>query len=318
MSQSKASLLRTVSANTLAMHRESGGNVAMMFALSLVPLLMVGGMALDMKRATDNKSFVQDALDASVLAASRTYIDAVNEAPAVRESLSTASGLANFHQNTATLNGGLNALIPTYSYEADYTIVATTSVTTPTVFSSIVGVNEIISNVSATAKAGDVRGFEIVLVLDNTSSMFENNRMTQMREAAKLFTNLMYESSPEPELTRISVIPWAAVVNINSQAPNDWVQAVDDNYGVSPAVPASGSRKSPDIPFENRIQYLRTPDDSASIGSAAVADLFKPVEWRGCIKGANNERSVSSGGVVTAALTPMSRVPSMRKLREKS
>src|ERR1700744_6255199 len=52
----------------LAFVRANRGNVAMMFALSLVPLTIAGGAGLDFARAMMVRSSMADALDAATLA----------------------------------------------------------------------------------------------------------------------------------------------------------------------------------------------------------------------------------------------------------
>ena len=55
--------------------RERDGNVTMTFALTLIPLMMVAGLAIDFSRTEGSATQVQSALDGAVLAAARALQD---------------------------------------------------------------------------------------------------------------------------------------------------------------------------------------------------------------------------------------------------
>jgi hypothetical protein len=71
-------------------------------------------------------------------------------------------------------------------------------------------------NVSGTSTAEErVTDFEVSLVLDVSSSMNSNNRMTNLRPAAREFvsTVLANNTNAPQGLITISMIPYSAVVN---------------------------------------------------------------------------------------------------------
>ena len=76
------------------------GNVAMMFGLFLVPLLLGAGIAIDFIRSNQVRATIIEAGDAGVLAAARAKI--VN--PALTEEQAKAIARKYFDAN-ATLNG---------------------------------------------------------------------------------------------------------------------------------------------------------------------------------------------------------------------
>src|SRR5690606_38445855 len=67
-------------------HRDQRGNIVVMFALSLVPLLGFVGSAVDYSRATMIKSRLQSAVDATALKLTR---DGENLSEADREAMAT-------------------------------------------------------------------------------------------------------------------------------------------------------------------------------------------------------------------------------------
>ncbi|MEQ3746450.1 MAG: pilus assembly protein TadG-related protein [Henriciella sp.] len=48
---------------TQSFRSKEDGNTAMMFALALVPVVMIGGFALDYRHLANAKSFAQEAMD---------------------------------------------------------------------------------------------------------------------------------------------------------------------------------------------------------------------------------------------------------------
>ncbi|MCV6600683.1 MAG: pilus assembly protein TadG-related protein, partial [Cohaesibacter sp.] len=62
-------LAQHIRASVSHFHRNEEGTVAIIFALSIMPLIMLGGAAIDYARASNQQQQVQDAVDAAVLAA---------------------------------------------------------------------------------------------------------------------------------------------------------------------------------------------------------------------------------------------------------
>jgi hypothetical protein len=216
--------------------------------------------------------------------------------------LARDAGRETYIQNMTNKNENVSWGPIDFQFNADYTVTGTVEIKTETYLSSIMGKDTLKAGILSEAIAGDSRPFEVVLVLDNTTSMFDGSRMEDMREAAKAFTEIMYTSSPNPELTRISIIPTAALVNINVERPAKWNAAVDKNVKRPPAQTAAGSRKIPPAAFEDRSKYLLHPENGSNLSNADLAEMFEPVEWRGCIRAADNERKVSKSGFVQGKL----------------
>ncbi|MEO1643499.1 MAG: Tad domain-containing protein, partial [Pseudomonadota bacterium] len=279
--------------------------------LCLIPMTLAAGFALNFSQISNAKSEAQDALDAAVLTAARAYIERADLGDSERKKAAKKAGKKAFFENLTNTKDRIGWGKLQINFTADYKVQGNVRVDAQTIFPGIMGRDKNKADVYSEAEIGDERPFEIVLVLDNTTSMFEGTRMEDMRDAAKLFTEIMYTSSPNPDLTRISVIPTAALVNINVEKPAVWNAATDRGYKAPPAPPAAGSRALPKPAFEDRSKYVRHPDNNSFMTRSELDDMFAPVEWRGCIRAADNERKVTSGGFVTKKLTD-AHVPSMR------
>lgn len=286
--------------------KQQSGASAMMYALCLVPLTLIVGFALNFSQISNAKDEAQDALDAGVLTAARTYIERADLASYERVKEAQKAAQKTFYENLTDDSQAMSWQTPSFTITDDYKVQGSVNITTDTIFSGIMGRDKNRANVFSEAEIGDERPFEIVLVLDNTTSMFEGTRMEDMRDAAKLFTEIMYTSSPNPDLTRISVIPTASLVNINVEKPAVWTVTNDAGYTAPPSPPAAGSRAQPKPAFEDRSKYVEDPDDGSFMTKSELDDMFSPVEWRGCVRAADNERKVTSGGFVTQKLTDAS------------
>ncbi|MEO1473723.1 MAG: hypothetical protein AAFS03_07245, partial [Pseudomonadota bacterium] len=167
--------------------------------------------------------------------------------------------------------------------------------------------SEIDVSVDSVAEAAPARNLEIILALDNTTSMFRQSRFDQMRTAAKGFVNDLFDNELGQGQTAIGIVPWATLVNINSERPG----AYDPSPGADRTVGADGRRVVPNEPFEDRLRYLLEPENDRPYTSEQLERDFAPVTWRGCVRAAPGERRVSGGGAVTRGLTDAP-VPGMR------
>ncbi len=140
--------------------RERRGSVLTTFAIAAIPLISAMGAAVDYSRAFHERTVVQDALDSAVLAAGKKI------------------GLLTNEQIQTEANGFYLANIgdKLTSPPALSTVVATSTLTgsaelhVPTYFLGIIGLNEIVFDVKATATLA-MGTLEVAMVLDNSGSM---------------------------------------------------------------------------------------------------------------------------------------------------
>ncbi|WP_439620571.1 TadE/TadG family type IV pilus assembly protein [Hyphomonas sp.] len=290
---------RQIGAKARGFKRDINGATAVIYALCLLPLTMVVGVAVDGARLVSAKKHMQASMDAAVLNGAREFVNQAATDDAERETLTKAAIENMYHQDVATAHADLGKAIvtSTISEVGEVTAVAVSDL--PMVFGGFFGHSFQELSVTGAAQAGDSRKIEVILALDNTSSMFEEGRFTKMREASKGFVNTMFDQTPAAGLMSIGVVPWASVVNINSEAPGAWNPAP----AMAGTPPVYGSARTPNAPFESRRKYLYEPEAEKAYTSAAMARDFAPVEWRGCVRSAPNERVVSAGGFVTQRLS---------------
>lgn len=188
-------------------HRSERGAVAVMFALSIIPLMIAAGLAVDMSRAYLVKSRLSHALDAAGLATGT--MRTVSTDTAYLSSKFAEFVNANY---PATEVGAVHDL--TFS-EVSGVISVTGKATVDTIFMGVIGVNTI--TVSADAEIiVETNGLELVMVLDNSGSMDSNSKMSDMKVAALDLIDILFGSETNPSLLKIGLVPFDNTVNIGT------------------------------------------------------------------------------------------------------
>ncbi len=280
--------------------RRDTGNVALFFALILGPMMMVIGLSVDGQRATAAKAKLQHATDAAVLVAAKEYYAQRSLTEKERKKAARQAANRIFKQNHKAL--GLKAKKPTIKYTfstINGTVDARATSLMANAFGSLLGRDTTLLGAKAQAAVGGNKKVEIALILDNSTSMFNSNRMNLMRSAAVDFTNRLFDNYGHEDV-KISVVPWATTVNIMTEpigAPNS------DPAGTAFAT-ADGSRTVPKSPAKHPWRHTQNPFTGQDITRKRDANnMFAPTKWRGCIRGAKGEREVDFSGSVKTALT---------------
>lgn len=188
--------------------RDRRGNVAILVAFLILPMLVLAGGATDMARYEMFRVQLQDGVDRAVLAAA-----------SLTQSRSAEETGAEYLKSVSFID----------AVELDYDVVAQLnerSVTIsgryqmPTSFLKLIGIDTL--PIFATATAQERRQqLEISVMLDMSGSMLDNNpsRISLLRPAAKQFIDAMISPDTAP-YTSISIVPYAGSVNPGSVAFN--------------------------------------------------------------------------------------------------
>lgn len=199
--------------------RQRSGNVAITFALAVIPILAFVGAAIDYSRANALKVQLQDALNSTALMVSK------NAASETSNALQTS---AQTYFNALFTNAQAQNVQFTVSYSTSggSSVVVNASAGMPTVFMNILGFKTLTVTGSSTAKWGSVR-LRVALVLDNTGSMADNGKMTALQTATNnLLTQLQGAATTNGDVY-VSIIPFAKDVNAGagnySSSWNSWI-----------------------------------------------------------------------------------------------
>ena len=177
---------------------EAGGFIAFsMFAAVLI--LLMAGMAVDLMRYEQQRALQQQTLDTAILAAA-SVSQKLPAQEVVREYY-TSAGLdpdtVNVQIVSETIKGGR---------ATGRAVRATSDFNTSTGFMRMMGVETLGSEVVSAAGEGATL-LEIVMVLDVSESMNENDRLAKMKAAAKEFVTTVLANN-EAEDVMISIVPY--------------------------------------------------------------------------------------------------------------
>ena len=200
--------------------RDRRGDVAIIFALALIPILAVVGAAIDYSRANAMRVDLQAALDLTALMASK------NAATQTGGALQT-SALTYFNAlftNTQAQNLQFTA---SYTSTGGSSVAVNASADMPTIFMAILGFKKLTVTGSSTAKWGSVR-LRVALVLDTTGSMADDSKISALKTATKnLLVQLQSAAGTDGDVY-VSIIPFSKDVNADgSNSGATWVDWSD-------------------------------------------------------------------------------------------
>jgi len=248
-----------------------GGNVAVIFALSLIPIVGLVGAAVDYSRANAARTAMQSAVDSTALMLSRTITTMTSD-----QITQTANSYFNAMFNRPDVTGIV--VTPTYTTSGGSQIVVTASGMIKTNFLNVLGLisqaqdwSHLKIGASATIKWGNTR-LRVALALDVTGSMAWDGKMTAMQTAAKnLLTQLKNAANKDGDVY-VSIIPFnkdIAVVQPSSTHKENWVRwdLWDEKNGSCNKKPKKGS-------------YNTKTECEQNGGMWTIADHSS---WNGCI-----------------------------------
>ena len=184
----------------------SQANVAITFAVVLVPLLGCVGAAVDYGRANYAKTAMQAAADATALTAAKTWAANGVSSTQLQQAVSTWFN-GQFKSNDVN---NVQVTSATSSSPNSVTVTATGSLTTD--FLGILGIKQLNVSVSSTAAWG--MKLQLALVLDNTGSMAESNKMPALKTASHQLLQQLQNAATHPGDIEVAIIPFTTDVNV--------------------------------------------------------------------------------------------------------
>lgn len=180
------------------------GTIAIAFGIMAPVLIGAVGMAMDLSQSYLVRQRLHGALDASALSAAATLTDDNDE----MEQRVIDFLEANYPEGTIGFLD-MDALEIDIS-ESELTVFAVAQF--PTTFLRVLGIDNI-SIASTTTVAREIKGLEVVLVLDNTGSMGSSN-MDALKTATANFVNILFNKVEDAEDLRIGLVPYSSSVRV--------------------------------------------------------------------------------------------------------
>jgi Flp pilus assembly protein TadG len=279
-----ASFARHIAETARRFAGANGGNIAVLFAIALLPILGFIGAAIDYSRANKSRSSMQAALDSAALMLSKDLASgtiSTSDIPTKAHAYFTA-----LYTDRDAQNISVNATYTAENGSMGSTIQLTGSGQITTEFMKIAGFPTMGFGVSSTTAWGNAR-LRVAMALDNTGSMSQDGKMAALQNAATGTGGLIDQLSKlakTPGDVYISVIPFAKVVNVDSTNYNqNWIDWTD---WLNPptAQPNNGSHQA------------TLPSNWHAVGPGAICPFTNTKGGFVCTTGPTNGSSTSKDG----------------------
>ena len=233
--------------------RNKAGNVAILFGLAIIPIILGVGVAVDYGRALSVRSRMADAADAAALAVG-SWTDLSSA-----EIQTKAQQFFNANYPASSL--GTASAVNVSVVGNDITVKVTGVV--PTTFMKLANINSVNVGASSTVTKKQ-RKIELALVLDTTGSMDSGGKMTSLKSAAKKMVQTLFKGNKSD--VKIAVVPFSGAVNVGTDNENaDWID--DGSY------PNMSNIAKEDHDFDNG-------DNAFDL----IKDMKGRQSWSGCVR----------------------------------
>ena len=270
--------------------RDQRGNVAILFAVSIIPLIGLLGGAVDATRQARHKVEIQNAMDAAALALTKR--GAKDDADADR--------FVNDYIGAMVRADAMLALEPFDAVKTERGYIVRGEGAMKTAFLPVIGMQTLPLNLESEVSMSTMR-YEVALALDNTGSMLERDRsnprrtkLDALKEASNDLVDILYEDSGAQDRVDMALVPFGTAVNIRGDAfKAEWLDATGAGLG-------SHQNDSYDRTV-SRLDIF----DALSNGRKGPDGL--PTAWKGCVEaraGARDTDDTEPGRDASTRFTP--------------
>jgi Flp pilus assembly protein TadG len=204
------------------------GNIAVIFAITLIPILSFVGAAVDYSRAARARTAMQAALDSTALMLSKDLTQGTITSSDI--SSKAQSYFTGLYTDTEAQGVSITANYTTATASTAATILLNGSGHITSDFMQIAGFPTLGFNTTSTTTWGNVK-MRVALALDNTGSMAQDGKITALRNAVAGSGGLIDQLSALSKTNGdvyISVIPFAKAVNVGaSNYSQSWIDWTD-------------------------------------------------------------------------------------------
>ena len=298
--------LKMIAAAARAFARAKRGNVAMMFAIAMVPMTLAAGAGLDYARAMLVRQQMGEALDASALAVgSTTGLDQTSA-----QALAQKYFDANYTVDK-TAFGTPVVTIPSGGYDSKGSVVITASTPMPTILMKLAGFTTLPITTTSTVVWGQTKLW-VSLVLDNSGSMANGDssgsKMTALKNASHQLLNILQNAASNPGDVQVAIVPFVHTVNVGTaNAGAAWVDWTDWN---SPPIVDQTNyvyQKDTDLLLNNQALNTFGPGDSCPYdGTAGYKCAPTPTNDSNCYAGITGDcvANIPNSGTYNGYICP--------------
>lgn len=261
-------LINTIKNKILTYIFCAGGAAAIVFGVTVPVVVTATGMTVDMSQVFVTRERLSRAVDAAALAGAALETDDEDE---IQDKVDRFLD-ANYPDGVI----GKRITMDVDLMPDDDLLRVSARAKLKTSFMKIIG-QPIIYIDAETIVKREVRGLEVVMVLDNTGSMNTNDNIGSLKTATLSFIDIMFDAVKDDDDVRLGLVPYSSSVNVGPYG-----LGVDDS-GVP--LPTSGFVEPPsdDIYFDYTHSALFN-DEHYGIDETDLE--YNPSEfgqWHGCV-----------------------------------
>jgi Flp pilus assembly protein TadG len=275
------------------------GNVAVLFSLAAIPLLIASGAAIDMLRMSNTLTLLQASTDAAAMAGAN--VEKISPSK-------TTAAIADF----LAREGALQAVLPGYEItsgkdpKSGFFFVKLVG-KMDTTFMSLAGFSTLDVGAFSEVDLGS-QATEVALVLDNTASMNSNGRLDGLKVASKSLVKSLFENQPSNSYLKVGIVPFADYVNVGMpnrsaswmNVPADYSETIK-NYptvtytGASGCHDENGVWNNDGVPVPYTYQVCTNPGTPKT----TYSDVTFSHKWYGCVGSRDNpsDEKIDNPGV---------------------
>ena len=205
------------------LRRDQRGNIAVIFAIALLPLIGFMGAAIDYSRANNARTAMQSALDSVALMVSKDLTQGLittSDVDAKAKAYFTA-----LYTNKDAQSISVSATYTPGTTSSGTTILVTGSGSIPTDFMTVVGFPPTMGFSASSTATWGASLLRVALVLDNTGSMTQYNKIGALKTAAQNLVTQLSALAKNDGDVYISVVPFEIDVNVGkSNVGASWLR----------------------------------------------------------------------------------------------
>ena len=267
------------------------GNIAVIFTIAAIPIIGFVGAAIDYSRANAARSTMQAALDSTALMLSKDLSSGtISASDATTVTTAAQKYFGALYTNTDATITPITAPYTANDSSLGSSIQLKASGQITTDFMKVVGFPTMGFNSTSTTAWGNTR-MRVAMVLDNTGSMAQNNKMPALQSAAQNMIDTLSGYNKQTGDVYISIIPFAKDVNAGTSNLNqpwiNWTEwEAEPPYLTQNGYPSNWNTTvgGSSCPFTNSSQGFTCTDRPATVsGAKSVSSIPSSGQYSGYI-----------------------------------
>lgn len=268
------------------------GNVATIFALSLIPIAIAAGTGLDLSRALVVRARLAAALDAAGLAVGATN----GLTTAQQTTLAQSYFSANYTADPSFGTPDAVSVTP-----GTQNIALSANVNMPTTLMNIVGIDTLSVGYTSKVVWGQTKLW-VSLVLDNTGSMCEpdncagtNNKITALKSATHSLLATLQNAATNAGDVQVALIPFSKDVNVGTTYENaTWIDWTDWDAAPSNGTPSTSIGPGSSCPYTSGSKGYRCTTGPVN-GASTTGTIPSSGTYKGYICPGQDGGTISAG-----------------------